>query len=240
MSFILDALKKSEIERQRQSVPGLMDTRLSPKRNRLPLWAAALGVLLAINLLGLTYVLLRKSTPAAQAPRPADAARAPTAGAAPPETQHFSPLDSAPEYAPEIPVAPPAGTASGEPQRTRAPADTAAAHAAAHADPLLSDANPTNATANANPNADAQASAEAEEVLPSISEVTLSGAQALPDLHLDVHVYATKPAERFVYINNRKYHEGARLQEGPTIERIRRDGVVLNYQGVRFLLPRQP
>jgi general secretion pathway protein B len=233
MSFILDALKKSEIERQRQSVPGLMDTRLSPKRNRLPLWAAALGVLLAINLLGLTYVLLRKSTPAAQAPRPADAARAPTAGAAPPETQHFSPLDSAPEYAPEIPVAPPAGTASGEPQRTRAPADTAAEHAAPHADPLLSDANP-------NPNADAQASAEAEEVLPSISEVSLSGAQALPDLHLDVHVYATKPAERFVYINNRKYHEGARLQEGPTIERIRRDGVVLNYQGVRFLLPRQP
>ena len=73
MSFILDALKKSEIERQRQTVPGLMDTRLSPKRSRLPLWAVALGVLLGINLLGLTFVLLRKSTPAAQAPRPADA-----------------------------------------------------------------------------------------------------------------------------------------------------------------------
>src|SRR5580692_7444188 len=112
MSFILDALKKSEIERQRQSVPGLMDTRLSPKRNRLPLWAIALGVLLGINLLGLTYVLLRKSTPAVQAPRPADAARAPAAGAAPAETRPFSPLDSAPEYAPEIPVAPAAsGTA---------------------------------------------------------------------------------------------------------------------------------
>jgi general secretion pathway protein B len=231
MSFILDALKKSEIERQRQSVPGLMDTRLSPKRNRLPLWAAALGVLLAINLLGLTYVLLRKSTPAAQAPPAAEAARAPSAGAAPPEARHFSPLDGAPEYAPEIPVAPPAGTASAESQRARAAADAAAEHAAPHTDPLLTDTNP---------NADAQAAAEAEEVLPTISEVSLSGAQALPDLHLDVHVYATKPAERFVYINNRKYHEGAKLQEGPTIERIRRDGVVLNYQGVRFLLPRQP
>jgi general secretion pathway protein B len=70
MSFILDALKKSELERQRQSVPGLMDTRLSPKRNRLPLWAVALGVLLGINLLGLTYVVLRRNIPAAQAPRP--------------------------------------------------------------------------------------------------------------------------------------------------------------------------
>ncbi len=224
MSFILDALKKSEIERQRQSVPGLMDTRLSPKRSRLPLWAAALGVLLGVNLLGLTYVLLRKSTPAAQAPRPADVARPPAAGAAPPETQHFSPLDGAPQYAPEIPVAPPAGTAPAESQRARVAADTAA-HAAPHPAPLVTDTD---------------AGADPGEVLPTISEISLSGAQALPDLHLDVHVYATKPAERFVYINNRKYHEGAKLQEGPTIERIQRDGVVLNYQGIRFLLPRQP
>jgi hypothetical protein len=53
-------------------------------------------------------------------------------------------------------------------------------------------------------------------------------------------VYATKPSDRFVYINMRKYHEGAVLQEGPKLERIRRDGVVLDYQGMRFLLPRQP
>ena len=52
----------------------------------------------------------------------------------------------------------------------------------------------------------------------------------MPELHLDVHVYATKPAERFVYINMRKYREGATLAEGPVLERIRRDGVVLNYQ----------
>jgi general secretion pathway protein B len=66
----------------------------------------------------------------------------------------------------------------------------------------------------------------------------LTGPGALPELHLDVHVFATNSADRFVYINMRKYHEGARLQEGPTIERIRRDGVVLNSQGLRFLLPR--
>jgi len=37
----------------------------------------------------------------------------------------------------------------------------------------------------------------------------------------------------------RKYHEGNTLQEGPVLERIRRDGVVLNYQGLRFIVPRQ-
>ncbi len=224
MSFILDALKKSEIERQRQSVPGLMDTRMIPRRNRLPVWAVALCVLLGINLLVLTFVLTRKSAPAAQASQPASAPEV----AAPPETQHFSPLDAAPVYAPEIPVAAGETVAPLQPPIVRRASTSGpgigAARAAHHPDPLLTDA-------------DTKAD---QEVLPAISEINLTGAQALPELHLDVHVYATKAAERFVYVNMRKYHEGARLQEGPTVERIRRDGVVLNYQGLRFILPRQP
>jgi general secretion pathway protein B len=231
MSFILDALKKSEIERQRQSAPGLIDARPSPRRSRLPLWVAILCILLGVNLLALTYVVLRKS--AAPASRPADA---PKAAAAAPEARPFSPLDGAPEYAPEIPVAPTAvaptaatptpDAASPEPRPARtAPAGDTGADALPRSGSELTDA---------------ETNAETDEVLPTISELSLSGAQALPELHLDVHVYATKPADRFVYINMRKYHEGARLQEGPTVERIRRDGVVLNDQGVRFLLPRQP
>ncbi|MEA3197476.1 MAG: ral secretion pathway protein [Gammaproteobacteria bacterium] len=226
MSFILDALKKSEIERQRQSVPGLMDTRSSPRRSRLPIWAIALGILLGINLLVLTFVLTKKSLPAAHTPEPSAAASVP-AGAVPPETKHFSPLDAAPVYAPEIPIAAGDSAAPLQPPMARkAPAEPAIAalHPARHADPLLTDE-------------DAKAD---REVLPSISEISLAGAQALPELHLDVHVYATRPAERFVYVNMRKYHEGSTLQEGPTVERIRRDGVVLNYQGLRFILPRQP
>jgi general secretion pathway protein B len=77
------------------------------------------------------------------------------------------------------------------------------------------------------------------EVLPSINQIDLANQPALAGLHLDVHVYATKPSERFVYINMRKYREGATLAEGPLLEHIRRDGVVLNYQGLRFVLPRQ-
>jgi general secretion pathway protein B len=130
-------------------------------------------------------------------------------------------------YAPEIPVA--ATDSPTDPAARNAPLaglgtrTLPAAKPAHRADPLLSDAD---------------ANADTEEVLPTISEI--SPAQALPELHLDVHVYATNPADRFVYINMRKYHEGGALQEGPTVERIRRNGVVLNYQGLRFLLPRQP
>ncbi|MGO9995888.1 MAG: hypothetical protein ACLPTF_25715 [Steroidobacteraceae bacterium] len=79
MSFILDALKKSEIERQRQTEPGLMDAVGVRRRNRLPVWAVLLGVLLGINILVLLVVLMRNSAPAA---RSAPATHADAAAAA--------------------------------------------------------------------------------------------------------------------------------------------------------------
>jgi general secretion pathway protein B len=130
-------------------------------------------------------------------------------------------------YAPEIALTnvPPA-VASGPPPAHHKSASPRSADLAPsqRRDPLLSDED---------------YKANDDEVLPTINELSLAGAQSLPELHLDVHVFATRPAERFVYVNMRKYHEGATLEEGPTIERIRRDGVILNYQGLRFLLPRQ-
>ena len=121
MSFILDALKKSEIERQRQTVPGLMDPRIAERRSRLPIWAIALGILLAINLAVLSFMLLRKSPPAAHAAPPAQASRAAVADNPAPAPEHFSPLDTAPVYAPEIPVAAPDGAAPAVPSAAKTP-----------------------------------------------------------------------------------------------------------------------
>jgi general secretion pathway protein B len=237
MSFILDALKKSEIERQRQALPGLIDVPVAAKRRRLPWWAMLLGGLLIANVVVLVIVLTRNGALKGTAVRTAAPLSSPsrTAAAASPRpgadggagtgADHFSPLDSAPQYAPEIPVQndssipPPAAAAAAMPA-----VPAAAPRGLRHTDPLLSQQD---------------AAADNDEVLPSINELSLSGQQTLPELHLDVHVYGTRPAERFVYINMRKYHEGATLQEGPVVERIRRDGAVLNFHGVRFLLPRQ-
>jgi len=235
MSFILDALKKSEMERQRQAVPGLMDSGMARPRARFPLWAVALVLLLAVNLVVLLFVLTRGGAPAAVSPAallpaagspalspatPAPSPAAATPVAATPE--HFSPLDAPPVYAPEIPAV---AEAAGEAAVNHKSAGGGAVRAQTphRRDPLPIDDGDT---------AD-------EEVLPSISEINLTGQQALPDLHLDVHVFATKPADRFVYINMRKYREGATLEEGPTLERIRRDGVILSFHGLRFVLPRQ-
>jgi general secretion pathway protein B len=226
MSFILDALKKSEHERQRQSIPGLVESGGVRSKPRLPVWAIALCILLGINLIVLVVVLTRGAmTPqgphAATQGRPTPSRSAPDAP--PAAEQPFSPLD-APVYAPEIPVPSVAAPAPARPPSAASVPGNSAVHGAKRRDPVLNDE-------------DYRASDE--EVLPSINELNLTGRQALPELHLDVHVFATKSTERFVFINMRKYHEGATLQEGPTIERIRRDGVILSYQGLRFLLPRQ-
>jgi general secretion pathway protein B len=229
MSFILDALKKSEVERQRQSLPGLVETPLAQRR-RLPVWAAGLGVLLIINIAVLTGVLLRNnSQPKPPVPaKPAHTAQATPDKALPAVDEHFSPMAAAPAapvYAPEIPV-----TAAAAPSHPIAP--PAAPPVAPH--DLARVAHRTEPVLTSN-----DADTDTDEVLPSISQVSLKGTEALPELHLDVHVYATRPADRFVYINMHKYREGNALPEGPTVERIRRDGVVLNYQGLRFILPRQ-
>jgi general secretion pathway protein B len=126
-------------------------------------------------------------------------------------------MEGAASYAPEVPVTDSVGLGS----------DAAAAKPAVRRSvPVARSVEPTPAE-------------DSEEVLPTLSELSSSVTEGLPELHLDVHVFATVPADRFVFINGRKYHEGAKLQEGPLLERIRRDGIVLNYQGVRFLLPRE-
>ena len=71
MSFILDALKKSENDRQRQSSPALFEVKVAAPRRNFPTWAIGLAVLLGINLLILVWFLLRSPAPSGPAPVPA-------------------------------------------------------------------------------------------------------------------------------------------------------------------------
>ena len=73
--------------------------------------------------------------------------------------------------------------------------------------------------------------------LPSAAELAVQGI-ALPDMNLDIHVYSSARAERFVFINSAKYREGDRLRDGPRVDEITADGVILSYQGESFKLPR--
>jgi general secretion pathway protein B len=77
MSFILDALRKSEHERQRQTGPALVEVAVAPVKPRSNVWATAAIALLLVNLVAVGVFLIRKAgrtpvaeTPAAASPAP--------------------------------------------------------------------------------------------------------------------------------------------------------------------------
>src|SRR5438874_11784113 len=112
MSFILDALKKSESDRQRQSGPALFEVKLAPPRTGLPPWGLAVGALLLVNLGVVMWMLLRHAATPAPGTPPIAAAGASARPLPPPPTGvPAGPTDRPPPPAAPIPPAPggPAG-----------------------------------------------------------------------------------------------------------------------------------
>jgi general secretion pathway protein B len=87
----------------------------------------------------------------------------------------------------------------------------------------------------ANAAANGPAANSTETTLPSATALAAQGI-LLPELRLELHAYADRPGDRFVFINGRKYAEGQRLNEGPEIVAIAPNGAVLSHLGHRFLL----
>ncbi|HKW83900.1 MAG TPA: general secretion pathway protein GspB [Burkholderiaceae bacterium] len=235
MSFILDALKKSETDRQRQSSPALFEVKVAAPRRKFPTWAIGLAALLVVNVGVLAWVLLRQ--PAA-APAPATAAvSAPVAG---------NPTTTVTDPSRMVTLTMPADSASTvtvSPNRPEAGVVAPSNAPPLAEEPLLSSGE-TPVPPNYEPNdyapalTPAQASAAAAEragSVPSRDEVIAQGTQ-LPELRLDLHVYAAKPADRFVFINMRKLREGESLPEGVRVEAITPHGAELSFRGRRFSL----
>jgi len=248
MSFILDALKKSESDRQRQASPALFEVKVATPRRRFPLWAVGLAVLLCVNFAALAWVLLRPSatdTSVAAAPAAAAPAAAPMAasqaGAQPgmvtvpatvtlPTTVNI-PINSAPSIT----------VASGEqgagvvgPSRAPPLVEDPLLESHAPAVPPDYDSRDYRPAITAE-QAGAIAAARRNGAVPSRDEVIAQGDQ-LPQLRLDLHVFAADPAERFVFINMRKLKEGESLPEGVRVDQITPTGALLSYRGRQFTL----
>lgn len=227
MSFILDALRKSEIERQRQSGPSIAELPVAREDRRLPVALVAIGILLAVNVGVLLFFLLRDSDarePATAVPEAATSA--PPVAAAPPV-----PVAPPPLADPAMSGLPPGGT--GEPsvfypsQVFSEPATMAPGAP----DPTLLPGAPATGFGGSATYGD-----EPPRALESLPTELAAG---LPELTVDLHIFTDDIAKRAVFINGRRYTQGATLTEGPKVEEITRDGAVLNFRGRRFLLPRQ-
>jgi general secretion pathway protein B len=222
MSFILDALRKSEIERQRQSGPSVAEFPVAREDRRLPVALVVIGFLLAVNLAVVLFFMLRDEPGSGQAAPPAAAPAATTAAATPAPTA-TAPSESSPAGpSPLESAALPADPYETEPPAVYYEPPTRAPDAP---DPTLLP------SADANPGVPAVATAGDEYA-------SVAAATGLPELTVDLHIYATDPAKRAVFINGHRYTRGARLSEGPLVEDITPDGALLSYRGRRFLLPR--
>jgi general secretion pathway protein B len=237
MSFILDALKKSESDRQRQSGPALFEVKVAPPRSRLPLWAVAIGLLLAVNLVIVAWILLRRPAHAeaalsAAGPAAAVATLPPAAAASP------TPLPQALPAA--APAAPPVSTAPVTAAATAPPVTPVAVPAAGSEGESAEDLAP--AADAPPPQAPAALSTHVRrgtaDGVPLYQDWAATPGTHVPQLRLDLHVYAARPEERFAMINMKKVHEGDLLPEGVRVESITPEGAVLSYNGSRFLLPR--
>ncbi len=227
MSFILDALKKSENERQRQSGPALFEVKVATPRAGLPLWAVALAGLLVVNIGVVVWLVLRKPAQAQTAAAPLATAPA----AAPTAAVPVSPTPIAP-----LPAADP----------VQQPAESPPVVQSAQATPGVDDAAPINPEdyepavppgGNTPPTTTGHVTRSTMEGLPSYEEA--AARSSLPEMRLDMHVYAAKPQERFVFINMQRLREGDVLPNGVRVEQITPGGVVLSHQGAKFVLERE-
>ena len=208
MSFILDALKKSESERKRADAPALYETQMAPARPRVATWLIVLGALLLINIVVLSVVLLRGNHGAAPQLEAGSAAPAPAAVS--PAQALGPPASAAPSASGPMAAAPPAAAA----------ADTAPADDDAPA------VDPAHAVANT---AD----------VPTYDQVASAPGANLPELKLDLHAYASNPADRFVFLSGVNLKEGQSSPAGVRVETITPDGAILSWRGTRFFLHSQ-
>ncbi len=230
MSFILDALKKSESERQRQAGPALLEARIVRPSRRPPVWAIAIGLLLLINF-GVVAWLLAHSGASVPSARPAPAAP-PAPSIAAPVARHV-PAAAAPAPGVSSPAASEAVSPTVAPVTAPSTSQSARSGSSAAAD-TSGTVNPADLEPAVAPAAGSSSGA-GNPALRNYTEL----AGTLPPLRLDLHVYAANPADRYAFINMRKVREGDVTPEGLRVSQITREGVVLDYRGTEFLLGRE-
>jgi general secretion pathway protein B len=242
LSYILDALKKADAERERSAVPGLhahpQDDPAGRERREggLPwpaiavtaivLLAAALGWLLWSERGVRLPPLVAEAAPPADAPAPISRPAPVTETPAPPATQAAAP-----------PTPAPAPVAAPEPAPTPAPTTPAPATAAAPAPRAPATATtppPVTRSTPAPAPAPAKPPAPAEPPVPPLAALPADVRAGLPPLNISGAVFSPTPSARMLFINGQVLREGDAVADGVVVERIGASASVLSARGARF------
>ena len=260
MSYILEALRKSDQQRQRGAAPTLLAVQtmaVAPKQPAL----LAYGLLAAV-LVGAGVVIgwLRpwqteqaasdtpasfvakplESTPRKPEPAPSGVAPQPPA----PEVQTTQAEPASPEMVPQPKPQGKLKTATGPAQAVpaiseKAPRPKLPERAKPETDgpPREADAAaPGRAAAPApeRPVDIAAADAAGGQPVISIAELPPQIREALPAMKISVHGYSDNPGARLVGINYRILREGDYVVPGLELQQITPDGMIFSFKGFRF------
>jgi general secretion pathway protein B len=218
MSYILDALKKSDQQRRQATVPTLSTTHTAaqaPKQAHFSLYA-----LLAVVLIG-AGILIGWLQPW---------------GATPPQNVRVEPVAPINSSAPatDIQVSEMPSAALALPAR-QAMKSTSAANPEipTRIQPATTADHPVQVPAAEQP-ASIQTSAEVETQVLKQSELPSEIQQRLPNLVIAFHQYSRSPSERRVMINNILLRQGEFITPDLKLEQITPEGMVLGFQGYHF------
>jgi general secretion pathway protein B len=241
MSYILDALRRAEAERERGAVPSLQSQQHSiesedeaPARSRLLVWAVIALAFALVATLAWTLLGGPGAPPRQIAEGPVTPAPLPVTPAAP-GAQSLPEIAAAPIAAPALapaPAPPPAIMPSAQvapPKPAPMPMPTLSATTPpARLAPTPAKAAPP--VALASPKADAAS----EPRIYAQSELPDDIRRELPRVAINGSSYSGDAASRMVMINGLVFHEGDQLAAGLVLDKIRRRSAVFAYKGFRY------
>ena len=245
MSYILDALRRADSERDRGAVPDVHarqvplaagDAERAPAA--LPVWAWVLAALAVLLIGALAWMLLAREParesarePARESAREAVAtvpaiAAGPVAGSAPAMAAVPAPPLSSPQLPPQLPALLPPGPLQAPPtsRATATPVVKA---------PVRPQADAAVANANAATEPKAKASA-AEPRTYAVAELPDEVRRELPALAIGGAMYSENPANRLLIINGQTFHERDKLAPGLVLVQIKLKSAVLEFKGYRY------
>jgi len=231
MSYILDALRKSDQQRRQGAAPTLASTPMLGAETRRPkfLW---MGLLAAAMLISGILIGGWRPWQAGHEPAPVAIVAGPPSDRATEAEKRSLPLTPRVEVAPNLPapgqlvVTP--GQASVAPSPAEKPRQLAAA-AVEPAQPIAPVAPVAPKPASAEPGP-----AVAESKVLARADLPPAIQQDIPKLVVALHAYSSKPGSRLVSVNDQLLHEGEELTPGLILEQITPDGMVFSYKGYRF------
>jgi len=232
MSYILEALKKSQAERQLGELPSihapqvqLHDGAASGAARRAPVWLALGGVTLAV---AAALLLWQPWQAAATVPAPA-LAPAVLAQAVPAPAPTVAPAPVAAPVTQAVPV-PPAATAAPV-HHARPVAEPPQERPGQAAPPPVPAAAPAPA-----PAAPAPAPA-GEESVPGMRDLPEPIQRQIPPIAIGGYIYSKNPADRLLLIDKVLRHEGEELAPGLVLEKLQPKAAIFSFKGYRYRVP---